>query len=643
MTSGEYTLGHNAEVDYFAQDQYKQLDVNARLFDDIRDAAPRATETELRNLLGCFLFSEDDVFKRIGVLSGGERNRYALARMLLRPSNFLLLDEPTNHLDIRAKDVLLEALKSFTGTLVFVSHDRYFLEHLATRVFEIGEGEVRVFPGNYADYLWRKEGGPAQTPAPLQRRFDRSPSCRTDRNAEGGTRQASKPHQAETDAGRGGWTGGAHRTAGGGYSELGTGAIGFCQCSGSNAVIESDRIPARGVREGDAGLGSSDRADRSYSIAERSPSTVTISSLRRILSFLACMSLVCCWVRAANKTQNVIFVMTDGLRWQEVFSGADASLIDKDAGGVEDVAATKSKYWRGSASERRTALMPFVWSHIAVKGQIYGDPDLGSPMSVTNGLNFSYPGYSEALTGVADPRVNSNDKVPNPNVSVLEWLNDRPAYHDKMAAFAAWDAFPWILNVKRSHLLVSAGWEPFDLLPGNIRVGLLNTLKHDGPRYWDDEPFDSIPFYTAIEYLKAEHPRVLFVSLGETDDWAHGKRYDLYLDAAHRADQYVRELWEAVQGMPEYRDKTTLVFATDHGRGMGSEWTTHGEKAPASKNVWLMIMGPDTPRKGELRHTPVYQNQIASTVAATLGEDYAGQVPGVGKPIEPALKEPAQK
>ncbi len=164
LSAGDYTLGHNVEPDYFAQDQYKELETNARVLDDLSEAAPRTTQTELRNLLGCFLFSEDDVFKRIAVLSGGERNRYALARMLLHPSNFLLLDEPTNHLDIRAKDVLLEALEKFTGTIVFVSHDRYFIEHLATRVFEIADGEVRVFPGNYADYLWRKQGGAEQTP-----------------------------------------------------------------------------------------------------------------------------------------------------------------------------------------------------------------------------------------------------------------------------------------------------------------------------------------------------------------------------------------------------------------------------------------------------------------------------------------------
>jgi ATP-binding cassette subfamily F protein 3 len=159
LTSGSYTLGHNALPDYFAQDQYKELDPNARMLDDLSGAAPKSSMTQLRTLLGCFLFSDDDVFKKIGVLSGGERNRYALARMLLAPSNFLLLDEPTNHLDMRAKDVLLESLRGYTGTVVFVSHDRYFIDNLATRVFEIEEGHVHVYPGNYEDYLWRKSGG----------------------------------------------------------------------------------------------------------------------------------------------------------------------------------------------------------------------------------------------------------------------------------------------------------------------------------------------------------------------------------------------------------------------------------------------------------------------------------------------------
>ena len=177
VTHGEYRLGHNVEADYFAQDQYKELNPDARMIDDLGDASPGSGQTELRSLLGCFLFSEDDVFKKIGVLSGGERGRYALLRLLLHPANFLLLDEPTNHLDMRAKDVLLEALMKYTGTVVFVSHDRYFIDNLATRVFEVGGGKVEVFPGNYEDYLWRKQGGQHVAPT-----LDDVPGAKSARN-----------------------------------------------------------------------------------------------------------------------------------------------------------------------------------------------------------------------------------------------------------------------------------------------------------------------------------------------------------------------------------------------------------------------------------------------------------------------------
>ncbi len=166
LSAGEYRLGHEVHLDYFAQDQYKELDPEARILDDLGEVSGASTQTELRSLLGCFLFSGDDVFKRIGVLSGGERNRYALLKMLLHPANFVLLDEPTNHLDLRAKDVLLEALMKYTGTVVFVSHDRYFIDKLATRVFEIGDGKVEIYPGNYEDYLWRKQGRNVNPPDP---------------------------------------------------------------------------------------------------------------------------------------------------------------------------------------------------------------------------------------------------------------------------------------------------------------------------------------------------------------------------------------------------------------------------------------------------------------------------------------------
>src|SRR5216683_4070737 len=195
LTQGEYRLGHKAQPDYFAQDQYKELNPDARILDDLGDASPRSTQTELRSLLGCFLFSEDDVFKKIGVLSGGERGRYALLRMLLHPANFLLLDEPTNHLDLRAKDVLLEALMKYNGTVVFVSHDRYFIDKLATRVFEIGDGKVEVYPGNYEDYLWRKQGGSAKQDEVIRQQLSRAePATQTPSNGNqaSGTAEGSK-------------------------------------------------------------------------------------------------------------------------------------------------------------------------------------------------------------------------------------------------------------------------------------------------------------------------------------------------------------------------------------------------------------------------------------------------------------------
>jgi len=168
-STGTLKLGHNVVAEYFAQDQYKVLDPAARMLEDMGRTAPKVAEKDLRSLLGCFLFSGDDVFKPLGVLSGGERNRYALARILVSPANFLLLDEPTNHLDLRAKDVLLEAIGKFNGTVIFVSHDRYFIDGLGQKVFEIERNledptrgsRLNVYPGNYEDYLWRKEGGAA--------------------------------------------------------------------------------------------------------------------------------------------------------------------------------------------------------------------------------------------------------------------------------------------------------------------------------------------------------------------------------------------------------------------------------------------------------------------------------------------------
>ena len=160
--SGTRTVGHQVVVEYFAQDEATRLNPALTVYETLEAGSPTGMVLAIRNILGGFLFSGDDVYKKAGVLSGGERTRLAVARMLLRPSNTLLLDEPTNHLDLDSKDVLLEALEDYGGTLIFVSHDRYFVEKLATRIIEIGHGEAVVYPGTYAEFLWHKDHHEAQ-------------------------------------------------------------------------------------------------------------------------------------------------------------------------------------------------------------------------------------------------------------------------------------------------------------------------------------------------------------------------------------------------------------------------------------------------------------------------------------------------
>ena len=347
----------------------------------------------------------------------------------------------------------------------------------------------------------------------------------------------------------------------------------------------------------------------------------------------------------SRRTENVIFLMTDGFRWQDMFAGAEEALVNKHDGGIADMASFKKRFWRDSPEARREALLPFVWGVVARHGQIYGNRWKGSEARVTNGLKFSYPGYQETLCGFADPRIRSNEMGPNPNVSVLEWLNRKDAYRGRVAAFGAWDAFDRILNRRRCGFCVNAGFAPLAEGRMNAQIELLNRLKQEMPRQWDNMPPDAIAFHTALEYLKQNKPRVLYVSLGETDEWGHEGRYDEYLTAAQRADRYLRTLWETAQAMPEYRGRTTLIFSPDHGRGSATggkqSWRNHAADIDGAEMIWLAVLGPDTPALGE-RHNilPVTESQIAATLAAFLGEDYAAAVPRAAKPIADALRAP---
>jgi hypothetical protein len=346
------------------------------------------------------------------------------------------------------------------------------------------------------------------------------------------------------------------------------------------------------------------------------------------------------------KTRNILLVTTDGLRWQEVFGGADGALLNRENGGVADVEALKSQFDRNTPEERRKALLPFFWSVIARDGQLFGDANTGSEAKVTNGRNFSYPGYNEIFTGSADPHIDSNDKVSNKNVSVLEWLNRREEFRGRVAAYGSWDVFPYILNRWRSKLRVVAGWRPPTGRSLSNEERMLAKLILETPRLWEECCYDCFTFQAALAYLKRKQPRVFYIGLGETDEWGHAGRYDQYLKAAHRVDDYLKTLWETVQSMPEYQGTTTMIVTTDHGRGDAPvEWKSHGAKIRGSERIWIAVIGPDTPARRLEERTaasPVTQSQVAATLAAFLGLDYRAFAPKAAAPIASVLPRAAQ-
>ena len=343
---------------------------------------------------------------------------------------------------------------------------------------------------------------------------------------------------------------------------------------------------------------------------------------------------------APLKTRNVVLIVSDGLRWQEVFTGADPELLKKppSSGVWANEQDLRREFWRDDAGERRKALLPFLWTTVAAHGQIFGNQARGSVARVTNGRAFSYPGYNEMLTGRADPRIDSNSFGPNPNATVFEWLNGQPDLHGRVRVYATWEAFKDIFNVGRSHLPSQIGWDtPY---PGatSPRERLLNRLYESTTPLDDRVVYDAFLQVQLLDSLAQHRPRVVFVGYGETDDWGHADRYDLVLRSAHRFDHYVEELWNTLQRQPAYRNQTTFIITTDHGRGSGPEWRDHGAAQKGSEDVWIAVLGPDTAPLGERSDVPeLHQAQIAATVAALLGRDYRKAVPQAEAPIADAL------
>lgn len=336
-------------------------------------------------------------------------------------------------------------------------------------------------------------------------------------------------------------------------------------------------------------------------------------------------------------TEYVILVTLDGLRWQEVFAGADNRLMNKEHGGVADLLATRRRFWRGDPVQRRELLLPFLWGTVARDGQLFGDPEQGARAVITNPHKFSYPGYSELLCGFADERIASNDKFPNPNVTVLEWLHGRPGFAGRVAAFSGWDVHPFLLNRQRSGLFVEAAYEPVTVAASDERRARLQEMLDRLPRYWEGFAWDAVTFARAREYWEVKRPRVLYLALGETDEWGHARRYDLYLQMANNADAMIAELWRLAQQHEATRGRTSLLITVDHGRGRGErDWTDHGAKVDGAEQIWIAVLGPDTPALGVRQGVAATQSMVAATVAALLGEDYGAAVP-TAAPVLPGV------
>lgn len=344
----------------------------------------------------------------------------------------------------------------------------------------------------------------------------------------------------------------------------------------------------------------------------------------------------CLTGQAQRKTENVILITLDGARTQEIFGGFDAPLYRK----IEKGAAEKDVYKKFNAEtavQRREKLMPFFWQ-VWMKnyGSIAGNRELQSEAETTNNLLFSYPGYSEILTGEAhDDVIKSNNRIQNKFPSVLQFLQKKLKLDANQAAsFASWNVMNEIATNNPADFLINAGYENYQTR--DFEAQKFSRMQFETPTPWDSVRHDFYTFRLAMSHLKTFHPRVLHIGFGETDDWAHDKRYEMVIDSLHRTDNYFRELWQFLETDKQYKGKTSIIITVDHGRGNGEkDWHDHGADVPEARYIWMAFVSPDSRRRGEWKTAnPVYQNQIAATICKLLGFDYAEQNPKAGKPIE---------
>ena len=342
--------------------------------------------------------------------------------------------------------------------------------------------------------------------------------------------------------------------------------------------------------------------------------------MKLLSTLLFCLFLYHSKAQPTQAAPNIFIITTDGFRWQEIFTGADSLIINNPAY-VKDTALLKQMYWDNDQNERRKMLMPFVWTTLLKTGSISGNRNYENKVTVSNTYRFSYAGYNEILTGYADPAIIANRKKTNQNENLLEFLNSQPEYKNKVAAFTSWNLFKYILNKPQAHFYLNSGYEPIahdslsaiETLTNAVQANAVNNLQHTRN--------DMLTFVSAREFIQNRHPKIAFISFGETDEYAHGGNYDGYLQSAHLFDEYLAQLWYLVNKDPFYKNNTTFIITTDHGRGNNSKsWIQHGPLTNGSGSAWLMTMGNNLAAVGEAKNKEeIFNDQLAQTIAQLLG------------------------
>lgn len=344
-------------------------------------------------------------------------------------------------------------------------------------------------------------------------------------------------------------------------------------------------------------------------------------------------------------TRNVILLTVDGMRIEEIFGGIDGKIIgNQDYSGIyydSESDRVLKAYGGPTPQASREKLLPYFWQTFVPNGVLIGDPDRNSHVLVTNTEKFSAPGYMEILTGQPHAEVVSNDNIRYPFPTLLEYAHD--AMHldyTGVATIGSWIGFATLSSSRAKLFFTNAGFEPVPDKYATPQMKWLNGIQDDIMTLWPEGRSDAVTFAIATDYLRKYHPRLLYIALDESDDWAHEKRYDRYLDYIHLFDSYLQRLWTQLQSMEQYRDKTTLIITTDHGRGHDPrQWGEHGagEELKGSESIWIAVAGPDTPHRGDLENTDATQSQVAATALRFLGLDYRKFNPQAAKPIDAAF------